>query len=97
MGKNYLTDIQTEVRGEDSIYTITYFNGEYSGECIYEKVEMKGTNKPIRQKVYILTSTNMGGIVESINEKSPLQEEDLNDIQMEIREDSLSRLNLHLQ
>lgn len=93
----YLDGIDVEVTGEDSHFIVKYSNGESTGECIYEVMNLKGKNKPINQTVYVMVSSEMGEIISSINERHPLGESDMSLLSMEIRNDSLRELNLHLE
>ena len=96
MGKNYLEGVKVDVSGNDSHYVVTYTDGDKMGECIYEMVKLTGKNKPIRQRVFVMTSSEMGEIISGIHQRSPLQEEDMVDLSREIRENSLSHLNGYL-
>ena len=90
----YLTNIPTIIRHKtDDIYSVYYTINNVSGECIYKQI------KPSRfqpQPIYILTNVDMSNIISYINEKSPLNDGDLINLQMEIRTHSLSRLNNHI-
>ena len=74
-----------------------YHDEVYSGECIYEVVNLKGKNKPINQVVYVMVSSEMGDIISGINERHPLSESDMVELTMEIRNDSLNELNLYVR
>ena len=87
-----LSPFTTDVLEKDNIYEIVYIMGEYKGNVIYEKKVMRGVNKPIVQNVYIIKSSDMGDVIEYINKKSPLTDEDLLSINKIIRDDSLNRL-----
>ncbi len=89
---NLLSPFTTDVLEKDNIYEIVYINGEYKGNVIYEKKVIRGVNKPIVQNVYIIKSSDMGDVIEYINKKSPLTDEDLLSINKIIRDDSLNRL-----
>ena len=54
MEKKYLEGIGVKVRGEDTHFVVEYHDEVYSGECIYEVVNLKGKNKPINQVVYVI-------------------------------------------
>lgn len=96
MGKNYLEGIEVSVSGNDSHYVVTYMDGDKMGECIYEMIKLTGKNKPIRQRVFVMTSSEMGEIISGMNQRSPLKEEDMVDLSREIRENSLFHLNEYL-
>jgi phospholipid N-methyltransferase len=56
------------------------------GECVYTYTRM---GKRIKQEVLQLIKCDMWKVITEINEKSPLSEGDLNNLNMEIREHSL--------
>jgi hypothetical protein len=91
---NYLSNIPTTIQDINDIYIVNYIIDQYSGTCIYNKY------KPISRFQYgdilQLTECNMVDIVKYINEKSPLNEGDLINLQREIREHSLSTLKHYL-
>lgn len=92
--KPYLKDINSEtIREDEDIYKIVYKEGDFSGECVYRKVIMKGQSKPIVQQPLVLIRVDMGDIIELIHKKTPLCSDNFNEINMEIRTDSRQRLN----
>ena len=88
-GQKSLNNFTTEVIKEGDKYIVNYSNGEFTGVCEYNHVLFPGQRKPISQRVLLLTSCEMGDIIEKINMDSPLKSEDLTGITMEIREHSL--------
>jgi hypothetical protein len=70
--------------------TLTYCHHNFSGTCVYEQVTTKGLKKPIVQNFLVLTSTDMGDVIEYMHKKSPLSSEDLSSINKLIRDHSLS-------
>lgn len=88
-GQKSLNNFTTEVIKEGDKYIVNYSNGEFTGVCEYNHVLFPGQRKPISQRVLLLTSCEMGDIIEKINMDSPLSSEDLTGITMEIREHSL--------
>jgi hypothetical protein len=58
---------------------------------------MKGTNKQIYQRFFILTDCEMGDVIEYIHKNSPLSSEDFQKVNLTIREHSLSTLNKELK
>jgi len=44
--------------------TVTYCHGLYSGTCTYEETTLQGVNKKFKQRVYILTHTDMDDVIE---------------------------------
>lgn len=92
-----MKDINCTVIQEDTdLYKVLYKEGEFSGECVYRKVSMKGINKPLLQEVLVLLRVDMGDIIEYIHKKTPLCSDNFNDINMEIRTDSRERVNKYL-
>jgi hypothetical protein len=76
--------------------TLTYCHHNFSGTCVYEQVTTKGKKKPIVQNFLVLTSTDMGDVIEYIHKKSPLSSEDLSSINKLIRDHSLSEVENYL-
>jgi len=89
-----LEKFSTEVTREGDILTVKYKNGEFMGECKY--VERSGMSRFQPQKVHLLTSSDMGDVIEYLHKDSPMMSEDLNDLQMYIREHSLKTLQEYL-
>jgi len=87
----HLEKFSTEVTREGDILTVTYKNGEFTGMCTY--IERGGLTKLQPQRIYLLTTSDMGDVIEFIHKETPLSSEDLNDLQMCIREHSLEQLN----
>lgn len=93
MEKLYLNKLLTTVSEETpNEYKVLYSNGVHVGSCSYKKLEMMGTNKPIRQDIFLLTHCDMGDIIGSLNNEYPFTPEDHNDVQREIRFDSLTKV-----
>lgn len=90
-----LDKFSTEVTREGDILTVKYKNGEFIGECVY--VERSGMSRFQPHKVHLLTSSDMGDVIEFIHKESPLSSEDHNDLQMYIREHSLKTLQDYLR
>jgi hypothetical protein len=88
-GQKSLNNFATEVIKVGDKYIVNYSNEQYTGMCEYNHVSLPGQRKPIHQKVLLLTSCEMGDIIEKINIDSPLSSEDLTGMTMEIREHSL--------
>jgi hypothetical protein len=76
--------------------TLTYCHHNFSGTCVYQEVTTKGLRKPIKQNFLVLTSTDMGDVIEYIHKKSPLSSEDLSSINKLIRDHSLSEVENYL-
>lgn len=94
--KELLEVFNTEVEKSGSTITVTYCHNNFSGTCIYENVTTKGSNKPIVQNFFVLTSTDMGDVIEYIHKKSPLSSEDLFVMDKLIRDHSLLKVKDHL-
>ena len=82
----YLNDFNTEVRQNDTKFSVIYSYGNFSGVCEYELY--KPGNR-IKQEVLLLSNVDMGDIIEKIHMDSPLSENDLTDMSMSIRNHSL--------
>jgi phospholipid N-methyltransferase len=86
----YLNDYKPTVT--QSLHTVGQMTGstyivDYGiGECVYTYARM---GKRIKQEVLQLIKCDMWKVITEINEKSPLSEGDLNNLNMEIREHSL--------
>ena len=89
---NLLSPFNVNITESGNSYTITYKKDEYVGSIIYGESVIRGVNKPIRQKVYTITSADMGDVIEYINKISPLTDGDIQSINKIIRDDSLKRL-----
>jgi len=89
---NILSPFTTDIIKSGDTYVITYKKDEYVGSIIYTEHNMVGTNKPIRKKIYMITSSDMGDVIEYINKISPLKDGDITNINKIIRDDSLNRL-----
>jgi glucosamine 6-phosphate synthetase-like amidotransferase/phosphosugar isomerase protein len=94
---NILSPFTTDIIKSGDTYVITYKKDEYVGSVIYTEHNMVGTNKPIRKKIYMITSSDMGDVIEYINKISPLKDGDITNINKIIRDDSLGRLNEYLR
>lgn len=64
-----------------------------SGSCTYE---YRTIGKRIKQKVLLMTESNMGGVIDEVNKKSPLTEGDFKDLRMEIMNHSLYHLEMFI-
>jgi hypothetical protein len=84
--KLYLNDFTKEIVVEGDKISVVYTNGEFKGECSY--IERAPLTRLQSELMYILITSDMGDVIEYIHKKSPLKSEDINEIQMMIREDS---------
>lgn len=87
----YLKKTKTEISKEGNYIVVKYELNEKEGMCKYiEKPSMSH----IQPGVYLLlVEVGMSDIISEIDKDSPLSEKDLEHLQMEIREDSLRRIN----
>jgi hypothetical protein len=77
--------------------TLTYCHHNFSGTCIYQEVTTNGLNKPIKQSFLILTSTDMGDVIEYIHRSSPLSGDKLQEVNKLIRDHSLNVVREYLK
>ena len=84
----YLNKFSTTISTNGDDYVVNYQGDSSFGHCIYKKLDLTGNNKPIRQSVMLLTHCQMGEIINSINETTPLTDEDHDGLSKEIREHS---------
>ena len=85
-GIMYLKDVLSCVIKDNEDYVVKYGIKERRGECRYRMMEMKGKNKPIIQKVFVMVGSNMSEIIEYLNREIGLSEVDYDKLSMEIRE-----------
>lgn len=78
----YLNDYKPTVTKSGDTYIVDYG----LGECVYTYQIM---GKRIKQEVLQLIKCDMWKVISTINEKSPLNEGDYQDLNMEIRNHSL--------
>jgi hypothetical protein len=92
----YLKNFSTSVdkKGED--YIVNYEDDSHYGHCIYRSLQLTGNNKPIRQSALLMTHCQMGEIIDSINETTPLTDKDHDSLSKEIREHSREVLTNYL-
>jgi hypothetical protein len=90
MTMEILNDFNTEIVNESPIYRVVYTLDNYSGTCTY--TETTPQSKFQSGTIYLLTHSDMGDVIEYIHKKTPLSSEKFNEVQMGIREHSLSRL-----
>jgi len=87
--REYLMDLTPNVIKSGDKYVVDYG----SGSCTYE---YRTIGKRIKQKVLLMTESNMGGVIDEVNKKSPLTEGDFKDLRMEIRNHSLYHLEMFI-
>ena len=84
-------EFENRVENNNGTITVTYCHPtfpHFSGVCIYEEKNLIGKNKPIRQRILILSECEMGDVIENMHKKSPLLSEDLIPINKLIRDHS---------
>ena len=84
-------EFENRVENNNGSITVTYCHPtfpHFSGVCIYEEKNLVGQNKPIRQRILILSECEMGDVIEYLHKKSPLTSEDLMLINKLIRDHS---------
>jgi hypothetical protein len=86
----YLLDHTPNVIKSGDKYVVDYG----SGSCTYE---YRTIGKRIKQKVLLMTESNMGGVIDEVNKKSPLTEGDFKDLRMEIMNHSLYHVEKFIQ
>ena len=92
----YLKKFSTSVDKKGDDYIVNYEDSTHYGHCIYRSLQLTGSNKPLRQSVLLMTHCQMGEIIDSINETTPLTEEDHDGLSKEIREHSREVLTSYL-
>ncbi len=90
---NRLNDMFSHVESEYPLFTTIYEHNGARGEVNYELTHMVGLKKPIKQEFLITLSANMTRIIDSINNESPLSEDDMGEISHDIMEHSKNMVN----
>jgi hypothetical protein len=83
----------SHVESEHPLFTTIYEHNGVRGEVNYELTHMVGVKKPIKQEFLITLSANMTRIIDSINNESPLTEDDMGEIRHDIMEHSKNMVN----
>jgi hypothetical protein len=92
--KQYLTGFTPSVRVSGETYIVDYG----VGECVYTRYTSRSadtysrTGKRIKQEVLQLIKCDMWKVITLIDGKSPLNEGDYQDLNMEIRDHSLNEV-----
>lgn len=90
-----LNHFNVTIKNNLSTYDVLYIKDNYSGSCTYEVISP--LSKKQNGNILLLIKSDMGDVIEYINKISPLSSKDFNNIQMGIRNHSLSNLKSHLQ
>lgn len=88
-GIMYLKGVLSCVIKDNEDYVVKYGIKGVRGECRYRMMEIRGKNKPIVQKVFVMVGSDMTGIIDYLNEEFKFDEGDYDKLSMEIRVDSL--------
>lgn len=89
---------ETTLSENNGSVMVNYKHDILTGYCEYRIVEvnnaspMVGTKKRFQQKAWLLINTDMADVIEYIHSNSPLNGEDLQDVNKLIRDHSLSRV-----
>lgn len=83
----------SHVDAEPPLFTTIYEHNGARGEVNYELTHMVGLKKPIKQEFLITLSANMTRIIDTINNESPLTEDDMGEIRQDIMEHSKNMVN----
>jgi hypothetical protein len=75
---------------ENHIYEVRYKGEKGVGSVTYRRIKLRGQQKPIVQDILVLEKSDMNQIIEEINSSTPLKEEDMSSLQLEIRTHSRS-------
>ena len=75
--------------------TLTYCHHNFSGTYVYKEHNIVGQNKPIRQRFYILQSSDMGDVIEYMYQQGMVKDGDFNKIGSELQDYSLSLIHDH--
>jgi len=85
----------SHVESEYPLFTTIYEHNGARGEVNYELTHMVGLKKPIKQEFLITMSANMTRIIDTINNESPLSEDDMEEISHDIMEQSKNMVNTY--
>ena len=84
-----INKFETTISENNGTIRVNYFNGPLTGYCEYTLMEIKNR---LKQKAWVLINTDMGDVIEYIHTNSPLNNEDLQDVNKLIRDHSLLRV-----
>lgn len=80
---------ETTVSENNGTITVHYKYDTLTGTCDYRIVEV---NNRFKQKAWILINTDMGDVIEYIHSNSPLNSDDLKDVNKLLRDHSLLKV-----
>ena len=84
-----INKFSTTISENNGTIKVNYFNGPLTGYCEYVLMEI---NNRLKQKAWVMINTDMGDVIEYIHTNSPLNSEDLQDVNKLIRDHSLLRV-----
>ena len=84
-----INKFETTISENNGTIRVNYFNGPLTGYCEYTLMEIKNR---LKQKAWVMINTDMGDVIEYIHSNSPLNSEDLQDVNKLIRDHSLLRV-----
>ena len=88
-----INKFETTISENNGTIRVNYFNGPLTGYCEYTLMEIKNR---LKQKAWVMINTDMGDVIEYIHSNSPLNSEDLQDVNKLIRDHSLLKVqDLH--
>ena len=90
---NFLDKFNVTVTGENGTYLVEYKRGEYRGSVKYREYPPS----KFQRGVYLMTSCDMGDVIEWRHKMESLTSTDLSTMTMYIREHSLNCLQSYLQ
>jgi hypothetical protein len=96
--ENYKTNVTQSLHTVGQMTGTTYIVDYDIGECVYTRYTSRSTDtynkvgKRIKQEVLQLIKCDMWKVITVINEETPLNEGDMNNLNMEIRNHSLSKV-----
>ena len=86
----YLKNLSTEIIREGEYTRVIYTLNERTGVVKYHELPPFSKLQPVSH--LLMVEVNMIDIIDEINKTTPLSDDDLPKLQMEIREDSLNRI-----
>ena len=82
-----INNFKTTISDINGTIRVNYFNGPLTGHCEYTLLEV---NNRLKQKAWVLINTDMGDVIEYIHTNSPLNSDDLQDVNKLLRDHSLN-------
>ena len=83
----------TEVSRSGGTIIVTYCHQNYSGTCTYEECLLQGKTKKFKQRIYVLTHTDMDDVIEYLYKMGEVNgPQDLSKISYDIQTHSRSKV-----